>query len=203
VSEIHEGIGEIIAEKRAFREKARLDLTEALIPASLENLHQKFTASLAAAIRTNGDFSTLSFQEAGREVILKSLQEFASLSSVLLNPFDIKKLHELRIAAKRLRYAIELFAVCWENQITLFAKEISKMQSYLGEVHDCDVWIEDLRQRLLKNHAEDFLANAWLLSQFTKIRTKNYRDALSLWSDWQKNNFSEKLKQTISEKTKE
>lgn len=199
--EISDGIEKIIAEKRAFREKARLALSQALLPESLENLRQQFTAALAAVVRTDEKLSTLCFREAGREVISKSLQEFTSLSSALFNPFDIEKLHELRITAKRLRYAVELFTVCWENKIAPFAKEISKMQSFLGEVHDGDVWIEDLRQRLLKNHTENFLAETWLLSQFTKIRTKNYRDALNLWSNWQTTNFIETLKQTISKNT--
>ncbi|NJM52825.1 MAG: CHAD domain-containing protein [Blastocatellia bacterium] len=32
-------------------------------------------------------------------------------------------MHQLRIAAKRLRYAIELFAICWGEQISPFAKK--------------------------------------------------------------------------------
>ena len=47
---------------------------------------------------------------------------------------------EMRIAAKRLRYAIELFTVCWGARIAPFAEEIAEMQSFLGEVHDANGW---------------------------------------------------------------
>lgn len=130
-------------------------------------------------------------------MISNGLQEFCNLSESLYNPFNQTKLHELRISAKRLRYAIELFTTCWGERIQPFAKEISNMQTYLGELHDSDIWIENLSQRLSKKPDKKENADFWLLSKFTKKRTQNYRAALRLWSKWQRNNFLKRLQDVL------
>ena len=109
----------------------------------------------------------------------------------------------MRIAAKRLRYAIELFVVCWGARITPFADEIAEMQSFLGEVHDCDIWIESLGKRLQRGqksvttNGSDYQTVGWLLSEFVKKRTKEYRSALKLWSEWEANHFAERMRLMI------
>ena len=45
----------------------------------------------------------------------------------------------MRIAGKRLRYAIELFAEGWDPKILNFAKRAARLQSTLGLLHDCDI----------------------------------------------------------------
>ena len=57
-------------------------------------------------------------------------------------------MHRMRIAAKRLRYIVELYTQCWGASLTSFAEEIAEMQSHLGELHDCDEWIAVLSARL-------------------------------------------------------
>jgi CHAD domain-containing protein len=111
----------------------------------------------------------------------------------------MEELHEMRIAAKRLRYAIELFVTCWGERIAPFADEIADMQSFLGEVHDCDIWIESLGKRLRRGQGvasesgNDHQTAAWLLSEFAKKRTREYRSALKLWSDWETKRFAERM----------
>ena len=65
--------------------------------------------------------------------------DLLNLGESLYHPFQFKELHKMRIATKRLRYAVELFTACWGESMTPFAEEIAEMQSYLGEAHDCDV----------------------------------------------------------------
>jgi CHAD domain-containing protein len=108
----------------------------------------------------------------------------------------------MRIAAKRLRYAVELFTACWGASIAPFADEIAQMQAVLGEVHDCDIWLESLGARMRKRqtsavNGSERQATVWLLSEFIKNRTKNYRAALKLWSEWETNDFSERLRAII------
>ncbi len=109
----------------------------------------------------------------------------------------------MRIAAKRLRYAIELFVVCWGARIKPFADEIAEMQSFLGEVHDCDIWIESFGKHLgrgqenVTTNGSDYQTGTWLLSEFVKKRTKEYRSALKLWSEWEANRFTERMRAMI------
>jgi CHAD domain-containing protein len=115
-------------------------------------------------------------------------------------------LHELRILAKRLRYAAETFSCCWEPNLHAIAKEISLLQTSLGELHDCDVWLEGLSARLKqlegKRHSDeqDLAVRAgaiWLIRHFAAARMDHYRAALGRWQEWTTNDFLAKLEAVI------
>ncbi|MDQ3374459.1 MAG: CHAD domain-containing protein [Acidobacteriota bacterium] len=201
--QIKEGIETLLVERRAARERARANLTKTLADTNIAGLEQDFTAALDKAFRKNKRGCVVSFNEAGREAVAASLEELCDLGASVYEPFNIEKLHEMRIAAKRLRYAVELFTACWGAKVEPFAAEIATMQSLLGEVHDCDVWLESLggRMRERQNGAANtsqHKASVWLLSEFIKNRTKNYRAALKLWSEWEATGFTERMQATIA-----
>lgn len=186
-----------IKKRRSRREKTQTELVKILDENSLNKLNELFSEAINVAVKKNKKVVNLTAKEAGREIISRSMEEFCGLSESLYNPFNRLELHQLRISAKRLRYAIELFNVCWNDEIKPFAEEVSEMQTFLGEVHDCDIWIENLSQRLGKEKGEKLRADFWLLSRFTKKRTKNYRSALNLWSKWEKNKFMKHLQDIL------
>lgn len=170
----------------------------------LAKLQEDFASALDKAVEKKKQTRVVSFNEAGREAVAASLEDLCDLGASLYAPFDIERLHEMRIAAKRLRYAVELFTACWGEKIAPFAEEIAEMQTFLGEVHDCDVWLEDLGERLRPNRSRngsangsERQANARLMSEFVKTRTKNYRTALRLWSDWEANDFTGRIRTII------
>jgi CHAD domain-containing protein len=196
---VETGIGRLINECRTKRKSAQIDLVKALAARAIDDLRRRFYAAIDAAAQKKPKSKAVSFTDAGRQAILKSLDEFGDLSASLYAPFKIKKLHRLRISAKRLRYAVELFTACWGARIAPFAEEISELQSFLGEVHDADGRIENFSRRLLENDPELFPANLWLLSRFVKIRDKNYRRTLELWSRWQTERLLERLRELVSE----
>ncbi len=200
--QIKEGIEKLLEERRAARETAQANLIQALDADGLAKLQTNFTAALDKAVRKNKRTRVVSFTEAGREAVAASLQELCDLGVSLYEPFKVERLHEMRIAAKRLRYAVELFTACWGERVAPFAVEIAEMQSFLGEVHDCDVWLENLsvRMRGRQNGAvtgSEHKAAVWLLSEFIKTRTKNYRAALKLWSEWETTDFTERMRAII------
>jgi CHAD domain-containing protein len=188
---------QMIAKRRTKREKAQIGLTKILDESSIENLRENFSKGIDEAVEKSEKKSNLTAKEAGRELILKGLQEFCDLSPSLYNHFYQTELHQLRIAVKRLRYAIELFTVCYGEQIAPFAKEMTGMQTYLGELHDCDLWIENLHWQLSLEKRKRQTTNFWLMSRFTKQRTRNYRAALDLWSKWRKNKFVKRLQKVL------
>ena len=54
------------------------------------------------------------------------------------------ELHQMRIAAKRLRYTMEIFADLYGDGLNVYIKAVKKIQKYLGEMHDCVVWLSYL-----------------------------------------------------------
>lgn len=210
------GIEQFAAERRERREGERASLTEAITEDHLLSLQSDFDQSLADAFKVSrkrkkkddDDALHLSFRQAGMGIIEARFEELRSLSASLYQPFITRPLHDMRIAAKRLRYAIELFAQCWDENLTPFSKEVGEMQTSLGELHDCDVWLAEfgaLLERQDKNDAagteigidvaaaEKRRAAVWLLRYFVKARTQHYRDALARWHDWETSDFSARL----------
>jgi CHAD domain-containing protein len=55
---------------------------------------------------------------------------------------DAATLHNMRIAAKRLRYVLELTGPALGDAASKAAREAKAIQTLLGELHDCDVMIE-------------------------------------------------------------
>jgi CHAD domain-containing protein len=201
--QVKEGIGRLLDERGKLRDKARLDLTEVIAVSQLNDLQERFQKAIDKATKRKKSGKIVSFNEAGRDVVTTSWQDLYDLGTSLYAPFNIEEIHEMRIAAKRLRYAIELFTACWGEKIAPFGEEISKMQSFLGEVHDCDIWIEGIGRSLQnisgndEKNAGDYQAATWLLSEFVKKRTKEYRSALKLWSEWQTTRFAERMREMI------
>lgn len=202
--QVKDGIGTLLRERRGLREIARLDLSEILTPDNFKELEERFSSAADKAISSKESNQTISFNQAGRQLIKQGLDDLLKLGDNIYKPFDDKKLHKMRIAAKRLRYAIELFTDCRDEKTTPFAKEIAELQSRLGKVHDCDVWIKNISKRLrkeLENQLSDernYQAATWLLSKFIKKRAKEYRSALKLWSKWQTDNFAGRMQAIIS-----
>ncbi len=200
---IKAGIEKLLEERSVLREAARSRLTAALEGGGdFDDLRGRFAAAIDEAARRKKSKRTISFNEAGREAVADSLRDLIDLGASLYEPFKTAELHEARIAAKRLRYAVELFVHCWGERIAPFAAEIAEMQSFLGEVHDCDVWIEILGEQLRRRKNEtttesDYQTDIWLLSEFVKKRTKEYRSALKLWSEWENENFAERMRAMI------
>jgi hypothetical protein len=60
-------------------------------------------------------------------------------------PYEVRALHNLRIAAKRLRYVLEIFEDVLPPAGQSIAHELSRIQDELGAMHDCDVLIALLR----------------------------------------------------------
>lgn len=73
------------------------------------------------------------------------LEDLYSWESYVDNPYNIRELHNMRIAAKRLRYTFEVF----EDELPVACKpiheELVQIQDELGALHDTDVMIALLR----------------------------------------------------------
>jgi len=205
-----EGIELVAAQRKEKQTKARDELIQSLAETAVNEFQKEFLAKLrtisikasSAGLRSRSTTEGLSFRALGVQVIRARLKDFTAASACLYLPYAVKDHHELRILAKRLRYSIELFSVCWGKEVAASAKEIAHLQTSLGELHDCDVWINDFGKWLKRttrkaNLEPDELhmrAGAiWLLKHFTGERMEHYREALARLERWQADGFLEEL----------
>jgi CHAD domain-containing protein len=94
--------------------------------------------------RQNIDIRSPYVFEESRQHIEKRLGELLSCQDCLQNPDDKAGHHNMRIAAKRLRYTLEICNLLFERRLSANIEIMKRLQSLLGKVHDCDVWLEDL-----------------------------------------------------------
>lgn len=77
------------------------------------------------------------------------IAERFSVVRVLLPPAleeaDIEAQHALRIGFKRLRYAVEVFAPCYEDGFDALHETLTGFQDALGELHDLHVFLDVVR----------------------------------------------------------
>lgn len=204
--EVSPALKQFIDARKVIRDEAREELVTMFADEQLKELEIDFAAAVDEAT-TGGTTRTqppllISFRKMSRAIILDRLKELEKLSNGLFRPFEVETLHEMRIAAKRLRYAIELFQQCWGRPIATYAKRTAQLQTALGDVHDCDVWIESFGNEISKlrkeKQTENLEAFVWLLSHFVKLRTKHLRKALNLWRDWEVEDASGKLRTVLN-----
>jgi len=204
--------------RRQKREEARAGLIRTLDQNNLAALRLGFANSLEAAIAPTGRKKSkaenrsaplVTYRDVACLTILNRLADLEKLSNSLYRPLDIKPLHRMRMAAKYLRYAIELFAHCWGQRAAIYAKKVAGLQSSLGELHDCDLWIDgfgdDLSQAEKQRATsgaeavanEHAAASIWLLGHFVRLRTKHFRNALARWYEWETRGLSTNLRNTL------
>ncbi len=197
---VSEALKEIISDRKDSRRSARSLLKESIAKQELKQLMLHFGLAIASATKDHRA-STVSYVASAQSIVLARLDDLEKLSDCLYHPLAGEALHEMRIAGKRLRYALELFAQCWGDGIVPFAKQVAALQSALGDLHDCDVWIESFGKEIIRsrsqkkrNHSEAF---TWLMSHFVKARNGHLRDSLSLWREWEEGKMSAKLRELI------
>jgi CHAD domain-containing protein len=206
--------------RRAGLEQAHQKLIHALDHSALTQLKSKFLQSLAAAVTTAAPerktarepatISSVTYRDVGRLVIVRRLEKFEELSKGLYRPLRVKPLHDLRIAAKHLRYALELFEVCWEREgaglLRLVATKVAALQSSLGSLHDCDLWIENFGDSAMEVESglnfDQRATSVWLLSHFVKLRGKHLSRALTQWNEWETQGFSLRVRESIQYRTR-
>jgi CHAD domain-containing protein len=96
--------------------------------------------------------------DTARRRIVKRLGELLAYEACLASPAEADRHHQMRIAAKRLRYTMELFRPAYEGDLDASLTAVKKLQELLGDLHDCDVWLQLLPDFLAE---ETKRADAW------------------------------------------
>jgi len=74
-------------------------------------------------------------------IVKTRLDELRGFADQALAPDAGQAQHDMRIAAKRLRYVLELFAACLAEESNETRQAAKRLQSVLGDLHDCDLML--------------------------------------------------------------
>jgi CHAD domain len=83
------------------------------------------------------------------------IDELWSFGERALDPEEEEALHDMRIAAKRLRYLLEITEPCFGKPAKKGAKVARDLQDLLGEIHDCDVMGPRVRAHVERLRLDD------------------------------------------------
>ena len=132
--------------------------------------------------------------------ITAKIDDFLAMEFCVHKEDDALNHHKMRIRAKWLRYNMEVFSPFYPKKLLKEIKLIKEFQDILGEMHDCDVWIECVpkleQQNVLKQSPEDKTLLGFL--EFVKQKRKTlYTNFVSLWDQKKKENAFEQIRKII------
>ena len=84
--------------------------------------------------------------EGAAEIVLVRVGELLGFLPKALDEDEVRSHHDMRIAAKRLRYVLEATGFCFGGPAGAARKAARDLQEVLGEMHDADVMLPRLAQ---------------------------------------------------------
>jgi CHAD domain-containing protein len=136
----------------------------------------------------------------GQKKILKRLRKLLAFAPVVSQPDAHDAHHQMRIAAKHLRYTVEDFTVFYGPEAGRFAARVKELQDVLGDMHDSCVRI-DLLPKVLGRHSLDQPMKDLLqviVESCQRSHDQAYRRLVSVWQQAQDDGFWGKLKDLVS-----
>lgn len=121
--------------RRLARDKRlRASLVARLRRGELQRARTILQALLVLPVRPDRDVSLTKF---ARRMVRKAGRAVEARRDT--PPDDVVGLHDLRIAYKKLRYAVEIFAEALPADLAAMAEPAARVQKRLGDIHDLDV----------------------------------------------------------------
>ncbi len=131
------------------------------------------------------------------------LEELYRWGPFVADPERVDELHAMRIAAKRLRYTMEIFAPAFgvsSKEFDAIYDKVKSVQEQIGEIHDADVR-GPLLQNFLDGHAdarpEIRVGLEALIASQRAEREARYAQFVSYWSKLQKQGFKRRFLQML------
>jgi CHAD domain-containing protein len=154
------------------------------------------------------------------KIVRVRLDELTSFMPKAADPDEVVALHDMRIAAKRLRYVLEVTGDCFGPYAGNAVKMAKDLQDLLGEIHDCDVQLPEVAALLEELMAEDVeaagespkdlatapnrRAYAGLVALQVHLRARRralFEQFLELWRDYERKGFAARLAFALSERS--
>lgn len=144
--------------------------------------------------------------------ISRRLNSLLSYEQWVHNPAAVAEHHAMRIAAKKLRYTVEVYAPLYRFGLKKYLFRIKKIQAILGDLHDCDVWIDIVMVMLMKERSrfpvKDSAKNKQtsrvagyehFLSERQKERKRLYRIYVRYWESLGRSGIWDDLRRALTE----
>ena len=208
------GIERLRLRLRQRREKLQVDVSGALdaweASQVTEEMGQTLRQQLVQARLSQVEPASPRVYQQAYLITSLRLEEMLAYDACVYHPEQIEELHAMRIAAKRLRYTMEVFASLYDDGLKQPLQTVREVQDVLGDIHDCDVWVQVLpqfmaeeRARTLKyfGHARSFgrlkAGLAYLQQERQQYRAERFQEFAEFWQQTLGKDVWGDLRQTL------
>lgn len=139
------------------------------------------------------------YAEAGAMIVAVRGEELADHARGVLDTGDIERVHDMRVATRRLRAALEIFEPCFPERLygqTL--AEVKRLADALGERRDRDVAIAALHDFNDQMAAPDRRGVASLIEQLRSEQERANEDLAPLVSEESLRTLRESMEDLVS-----
>ena len=178
-----------ITRQRAEAQKSIIEASENYPAKQLQRDVEKLVLSLDQPL----EYPNITLFNAAQVVLPKRIQKVKFATNVNLEV--ISTLHQLRLSGKKLRYALEIFAPCYDEKLKQeYYPVVEQLQKHLGHINDSQEIMHrliDLHQRVtqnefkLKSLSQDELLKgiARLAESFEQECTEQQSSFLKWWQE--------------------
>jgi len=180
------GLDHLIRTHAARRRAMQVNMTKALDDLEASGILSDIIDgcdALKAKERKESDIKTLATYGKAYDHISSRLDEVLALEPFIHEESAAEKHHELRIAIKRLRYTMEIFSPLYKNGLIDQISLMKRFQDQLGELHDCDVWIQELNVKTDNMPADARYGVSKVLGYFSETRKSRYMNLVAELND--------------------
>jgi CHAD domain-containing protein len=145
----------------------------------------------------------------------KRLLDLFAYEPWIRNSDAVAEHHAMRITAKKLRYTMEVYAPLYKLGLKKPISRIKKIQSLLGDIHDCDMWIDQVTVAIMKERtrlhsvsakrhtgAGAIVALRNLLDDRVRKRASLYRSFVRYWEALSRSGFWSGFRTTLLSETR-
>jgi len=130
-------------------------------------------------------------------IILKRLDSLMEFGPYVFKPESVKELHHMRIAAKKLRYALEILRPWYGARFDKYIRASRNIQDLLGDLHEFDCLAATLSDYSRKQNKDFDNAGIDLIRECIRLRKGIYVKFLRLWKEIEKSRLWVKLRKEI------
>ena len=149
-TEIGEFITRMAKKRENLQEQVLISLERLEKSGAIDDMRLAIASRLQDTHRIRRNAFAAGIPAVAADRIASRLDIFLSYEPYLADPDAILEHHAMRIAAKKLRYTIEVYAPVYRLGLGKSLRRVKKIQEILGDIHDCDVWIDLLTGMIVK-----------------------------------------------------